>query len=366
MEIDAKPLVTAFYLPQYYPIPENDRFWGKGFTEWTNVTAAKPLFPGHEQPNLPADLGFYDLRVPETRQQQADLAKKFKIDAFCYWHYWFGGNKVVLERPLTEVINSGKPDYPFCLAWANQSWTGIWHGLENEIIFEQKYPGFGDYEEHFYYCLNAFKDKRYLTYKGRPVFVVYAPMQLPDPKVFTDYWNELARKEGFPGMYFIGISYHGWKMNDYGFDGKTVHEPSNIIMKYPNELFRIKLRKKIGKIPFFDSPKIYEYRKVVDSNPYTDYHDKKLFPTILPNWDNTPRSGKNGVIFRNSTPELFKKHLRSAFDYLLQNDVNPPIVFIKSWNEWAEGNYLEPDRKWGDRYLRMIKELKEEYKSKFD
>ena len=218
-----KPL--AFYLPQYHPIPENNEWWGEGFTEWTNVSKATPLFPGHYQPHIPSDLGFYDLRLEEARIAQADLAKQYGIEGFIYWHYWFGNGKTILERPFNEVLESGRPDFPFCLAWANQSWTGIWHGLENQILMEQQYPGKEDYEKHFYHVLPAFQDKRYIRVDGMPVFFVYLPQELPDSNAFIDQWNELAIKNGLDGIYFIGIHYIDWPHKKDGFDNKTIHQP---------------------------------------------------------------------------------------------------------------------------------------------
>src|SRR5208283_1156501 len=165
--------LIALYLPQYHPIPENDEWWGKGFTEWTNVVKAKPSFRGHRQPHIPADLGFYDLRVPETRIAQAELALEYGIGGFCYWHYWFGEGKKLLEKPFEEVLKSGEPDFPFCLAWANESWTGVWHGSPDKVLREQTYPGSNDDEAHFYYLLTAFRDSRYLKVDDRPIFYVY-------------------------------------------------------------------------------------------------------------------------------------------------------------------------------------------------
>src|SRR5439155_14140664 len=195
----------AFYLPQFHPIPENDRWWGPGFTEWTNVARATPLFPGHYQPRLPADLGFYDLRIPEVRVAQADLARAHGVEAFCYWHYWFAGKRL-LERPFTEVLESGEPDFPFCLAWANQSWSGIWHGAPDRVLMEQTYPGRRDHEDHFRVLVEAFADPRYVTVDGAPVFVVYAPRELPEPRRVTDVWRELAAKAGFPALHLVAVA----------------------------------------------------------------------------------------------------------------------------------------------------------------
>lgn len=166
--------VIAYYLPQFHPIPENDNVWGPGFTEWTNVAKARPVFHGHYQPRIPADLGFYDLRLPETREQQAQLAREAGVEGFCYWHYWMGNGKRLLQRPFDEVLNSGKPDFPFCLAWANHDWkTNTWKNKGgNQMICEQLYPGDEDYIAHFNYVLKAFKDHRYITVDGKPLFLI--------------------------------------------------------------------------------------------------------------------------------------------------------------------------------------------------
>src|SRR5437016_268415 len=199
-EIGARTI--AFYLPQYHPIPENDEWWGKGFTEWTNAAKAKPMFRGHYQPHIPADLGFYDLRVPETRAAQAELAREYGLEAFCYYHYWFAGKRII-ERPFNEVLASGQPDFPFCVCWANQTWTGIWHGAPNRILIEQTYPGFDDHRAHFETLLPAFRDRRYLTVDGKPLFIVYSPGGLPDSLRILEFWRELALKAGLPGLFLV-------------------------------------------------------------------------------------------------------------------------------------------------------------------
>ena len=203
-----KARVIAFYLPQFHPIPENDKWWGKGFTEWTNVAKAKPLFRGHYQPRIPADLGFYDLRVPEVREQQAQLAREAGIEGFCYWHYWFGNGKQLLERPFNEVLVSGKPDFPFCLGWANHSWTtGTWtRGGDAQMIAEQTYPGKNDYLSHFQYALRAFQDERYITVDGKPLFVIFDPYALPQD--FIPYWRELAEQAGLKGIHFVAYTFN--------------------------------------------------------------------------------------------------------------------------------------------------------------
>src|SRR4030067_795308 len=214
--------VIALYLPQYHPIPENDEWWGKGFTEWTNAAKAKPMFRGHYQPHTPADLGFYDLRVSETRIAQAEMAREYGIEAFCYYHYWFAGKRV-LERPFNEVLESGEPDFPFCLCWANQTWTCIWHGAPKRVLIEQTYPGYDDHRNHFDVLLRAFTDRRYVTVDGKPLFLIYEPLDIPEVKKMTELWRKWAEQAGLKGLYLVGYSWGLFYVpQEYGFDGSLV------------------------------------------------------------------------------------------------------------------------------------------------
>jgi lipopolysaccharide biosynthesis protein len=354
--------VIAFYLPQFHPIPENDRWWGTGFTEWTNVSKARPLYKGHYQPKIPSDLGFYDLRVPEARAAQARMAAEHGIEGFCYWHYWFAGKRL-LERPFNEVLKSGDPDFPFCLAWANQTWTGIWHGAPDRILVEQSYPGLKDYESHFNALVQAFHDPRYLKIEGKPIFIVYYPPGLPQPNRFADYWNELALNSGLPGIYFLGIADRKWDYKEQGFDG-SISDSLPIFLNqkkikkkgFLKKIVGKKNKKLFGNTILRAKPRIYFYKDFVEqSNPViNDSIDQ--YPCIVPNWDNTPRSQAKGVVLHDSTPELFRIHLKKALTEIKKKEFEKRIVFIKSWNEWAEGNYLEPDIKYGKAYLKVIKD----------
>ncbi len=361
---ERKVRLIAFYLPQFHPIPENNEWWGKGFTEWTNVTKARPLFRGHYQPHLPADLGFYDLRVPEVREEQANLAKQYGIYGFCYYHYWFAGKRL-LERPFCEVLESGKPDFPFCLAWANQTWTGVWHGAPDRKLIEQTYPGVKDYESHFYAVLDAFSDSRYITIEGKPVFLVFDPQQLPDPKRFTDCWRELAIKSGLKGLYFIGNAWSSWIPTDCGFDASIKDNlgrvRSNLQRSSRSHFDRIcrKLTSKDWRQLYrkvSSKPMVYLYKDIIKNvlPPLEEGFDQ--FPCVIPNWDNTPRSGVKGFVFHNSTPELFRVHLKEAITQVYERARDKRVIFVKSWNEWAEGNYLEPDQRFGKAYLEVVKE----------
>lgn len=347
----------AFYLPQFHPIPENDQWWGRGFTEWTNVANAKPLFKGHYQPRIPADLGFYDLRVNETRCQQATLAAKVGIEGFCYYHYWFAGKKI-LERPFNEVLNTGKPNFPFCLCWANESWTGIWHGSPDKMLIEQTYPGIEDHIQHFEYLLPAFKDPRYIKKEGKPVFVVYKPTEIVDAAKFADLWNSLAVKNGLPGIYIIGYSDRAeWnpikvgfnaKIFDFGFrrkDWVSKKEPlkwiKNFLGLWTGEATRAKYSE-------YSDSLAYSFLEQVKSINFD------VYSAVVHAWDNTPRSKNRGFLFYDSSPEKFDALLQQLINIASERYVGETFIFLKSWNEWAEGNYFEPDMKYGYAWLDVL------------
>jgi hypothetical protein len=344
--------IIAFYLPQYHPIPENDEWWGKGFTEWTNAAKAKPMFKGHYQPHIPADLGFYDLRLPEARIAQAEMAREYGVDAFCYYHYWFAGKRL-LERPLNEMVQSKQPDFPFCICWANQTWTGIWHGNPGRILVEQTYPGENDHRLHFQTLLPSFIDPRYVTVDGKPVFLIVSPNDMPDSQRVTDFWRQMALKAGLKGLYIIGVTTESdWRPQDYGFDASTLvrfPKPRWISRRRPMEWLIDKFQKKTGK------PAVYLYEEVLSELSPLKITHSSTYPCIMPNWDNTPRSGERGFVLHDSKPELFRVILKSAIKIANEMPDNQKIIFIKSWNEWAEGNYLEPDLKFGRAYLEVIK-----------
>jgi hypothetical protein len=353
--MENQPRLIAYYLPQYYPTPENDEFWGKGFTEWTNVTKAKPLFRNHRQPFLPSDLGFYDLRIPEVREQQAILAKEAGIYGFCYWHYWFGNGKKTLERPLKEVIASKKPDFPFCIAWANDTWSGRWHGLDDKIIFKQEYLGKKDYTAFFYDSLPLFEDSRYMKIDNKPIFKIYMPMALPDLSLFLALWHGLAQKNGFDGMYFIGIGNKVCLENGYdGYvsNGPVIPDSARYTTKFESAYYLLnghRLRDKIRNFPHI-GPQVFKYSAVVKA-VLNEPLSPNEFPLVLPNWDNTPRSARRGTVLQGSTPDQYGIYLRKALKLVEKKKKGEQLIFIKSWNEWAEGNILEPSIQWGKAYL---------------
>lgn len=343
----------AFYLPQFHPIPENDSWWGPGFTEWTNTAAARPLFPGHRQPDLPADLGFYDLRLAETRSAQADLARQYGVEAFCYWHYWFGGGKRILERPFAEVVASGQPNFPFCLAWANQSWTGIWHGAPKHVLVEQQYLGAEDDRAHFDAILPALRDDRYLRVDGKPVFYVFRPEHLPQPAMFIDRWQEMASKSGLRGLYLVaevsdllggGPKYTNVKAD--GFDFGVYQRLPADLNRWSRARMKV-IRKSLG------GPEIYPYSDRPIAWP--DEIDPGIHqPTVYPNWDNTPRSKRRGLVLHGATPDRFGVQVRDAVQRLAARPAEQRLLWVKSWNEWAEGNHLEPDRRYGHGWLKAL------------
>ncbi len=328
--------LISFYLPQFHPIAENDLWWGKGFTEWTNVAKAKPQFEGHYQPHLPAHLGFYDLRVPESRMAQANLAKRFGIDGFCYWHYWFEGQRL-LERPFNEVLASGEPDFPVCLAWANETWSRRWLGEEKEILLKQTYSHQDDLN-HIRWLIPAFADPRYIRIAGRPLFAIYRPLDLPDSQRTTDLFRDECHRHGIAEPFLIGINSH--RDIDYrqlGFDGTLGFEPQ------------------LGVVPgvMEDGIKMCDYvagrrrMNAVERN-------FPVYPSVFVSWDNTPRRNENGIVFINSSPSAFEDALRETIKSVRSRPIEEQVVFINAWNEWAEGNHLEPDQRYGLEYLEAV------------
>ena len=377
-----KARVIAFYLPQFHPVPENDEWWGKGFTEWTNVGKAKPLFKGHYQPRVPADLGYYDLRMPEVREAQADMAREAGIEGFCYWHYWFGNGKRILERPFNEVLESGKPDFPFCLGWANHSWTNkTWEvgtrKVKETTLLEMIYNK-EEYIKHFNEVLPAFKDKRYIQVDGNPLFLVFRPLEIPNPKEFIDLWQSLAKEHGLNGIHFVGISpsidvdkqstlnvfkrkipsegdFLYTNLFAQGFDAinsRGVFRAELLARSLFNIVKRYVLRVLFNHFVLAKMP-----QREINKFLYDEYDKlENVYPTLLPNWDRSARSGKQARIYTDSTPEVFKEQLLSALSLLEDKNDEHKILFLQSWNEWAEGNYVEPDLKYGHGFLNIIKE----------
>lgn len=360
--------IIAFYLPQYHPTPHNNEWWGEGFTEWTNVAKAKPLFRGHYQPKVPADLGFYDLRMPEIRRKQAEMAKEAGITAFCYYHYWFGNGHQELELPFNQVVESGEPNFPFCLCWANESWyRKFWNKegsvIDKKILAEQKYFGKDDDIAHFNSLLNAFKDPRYLRIDGKLVFLIYKPLGIPAAKNFMSNWQQLASVHGLGSFYFIGFTFEPdkeyMKILDMGFDAVTACR-----LGYGKQSKIVTAIHKVSSM-IINRPRVFNYKKIY---PYLigdiEKHKDNVFPTMVPNWDHTPRSGSNGYLYVNSTPELFQKHAEDVLGTVISKKKDNQICFIKSWNEWGEGNYMEPDLKYKKGYITALRKALDTVTSK--
>ena len=359
-----KARVIAFYLPQYHPTPENDKFWGKGFTEWTNVAKAKPLFKGHYQPRIPAALGFYDIRLPQVREAQAEMAREAGVEGFMYWHYWFGNGKMLLEKPFEEVLASGKPDFPFCLGWANHDWsTKTWKdqngmSLGVQMIAEQTYPGIEDDVLHFNYCLPAFKDKRYITVDGKPVFFIFAPNSHPYMSDFIQTWRRLAEEAGLKGIHFIGNCRGRNNLPEeimkYGFDAVVANHMYQAEAAAMGAVWKRRLNTLLSwHLGGLVLNKL-DYAKVMAGMIQEEDKKENFYPTIIPGYDRTPRAGRAANIYDKATPEAFKKHVHEAIEAVKDKDEEHKVVILKSWNEWGEGNYMEPDLKYGHAFLNAL------------
>lgn len=359
-----KARVIAIYLPQFHPIPENDEVWGKGFTEWTNVAQAKPLFKGHYQPRIPKDFGFYDLRMPEVREMQADYAQKAGIEGFMYWQYYFGNKKLLLERPFEEVLKTGKPDYPFCLGWANHSWqTKTWKRdsslLQGKtMIMEQRYDGVQQYIDHFMYNLPAFKDKRYIKIDGKPFFAIWNPGDNKEEiKLLIETWQKLAKENGIPGIHFVARNIDGENWKEMGFAAVYENREGKAILgRERRSLYQI-VRHAINKylgvtITILKADFEKRYKLLVTD----DSKREDVYPTLLAGYDRSPRAGRGGQLFYNFTPRSWRMHIKDVLEHVKDKEYEHNIVMLKSWNEWGESNYLEPDLRYGTSMLDALEE----------
>lgn len=334
-----RPKALAFYLPQYHPIPENDEWWGKGFTEWSNVSKAQPRFPGHYQPHLPGELGFYDLRLPEVRQAQADLAREHGIHGFAYYHYWFQGKRL-LERPFNEVLASGEPDFPFALCWANEAWTRNWEAETGQVLMPQHFSREDDLE-HIRWLLQAFADDRYIKIDGRPLMLVYRPALIPHIKATADLWRTEAQKAGFPDLYLCWVESWGPPPGGpeaFGLDASVGFMPAHGEQIYaPIEGLR--------------SHRVLDYRDSFERQLARSVPEWKRFPSVMLSWDNTARRAFGATIFDGATPDAYEEWLRRTVDTTLNVREEENYLFLLAWNEWAEGNHLEPDQRYGRQWL---------------
>ncbi len=380
---ERKARVIALYLPQFHPNEANDRFWGEGFTEWDNARKALPLFRGHRQPCLPADLGFYDLRNPSVRAAQAALARQAGIEGFCYWHYWFGGGKEALALPLDEAVRLGEPDFPFCVGWANHDWTtGSWRrekgGKNPETIFAQTYPGPEDEIRHFYRLLPCFRDRRYIRVEDKLLFLVFDPMALPRPKAWMDRWNGLARREGLRGFHFVGLcpSLPELRIRDMlridslaGADFDRVRALGfDAVMSTNQKYAEVRTGGALRKMVYGAARRV-KPGLLLEKYPYGDIArhfytpaDRRLdvYPQLLAGWDRSPRAGRRAIVYANRNPEDFERLARLCLNCVADKPPEKRIVFLNSWNEWGEGAYMEPDQFFGTQYLDALKrELQE-------
>src|SRR3984957_3492406 len=342
-----KPKALAFYLPQYHPIPENDEWWGKGFTEWHNVTKARPLFPGHYQPQLPGELGYYDLRVPEVRIAQAELAREHGVHGFVYYHYWFHGRRL-LERPFEEVLASGVPEFPFALCWANEEWTRGWDAQTGHVLVRQEFSEADD-RAHIRDLLRAFKDPRYITIDGRPLMLIYRPALIPDLIRTSEIWRSEVQRAGFPDLYLCwveswGIPPGGQGPKPFGLDASVGFMPVLGKQWHPA----------LGTL---GDHRILDYESAVTSA--IEFLDRpwKRFPSVMVGWDNTARRARGATIYHDATPERYEQWLRVTADSLANVRAEENYLFILAWNEWAEGNHLEPDQRYGRAFLEATRSV---------
>lgn len=372
--------VIAFYLPQYHPIEINDKYWGKGFTEWRNVTLAKPLFRGHYQPHLPADLGFYDLRIPEVREEQALLAEEAGVEGFCYWHYWFKKGEEVLERPLDEVVRLKKPNFPFCIGWANHSWkTSTWTKLttSDQYIFKQEYLGNTDHIAHFYRLLDAFRDERYIKVEGKLLFIIYDILGFENFLEFKSLWNQLAIENNLPGFYFVShmetVGHISVKtILTSGYIDKMINASiKNAFLSGADGIGTINMRNaefkaygKLCKLIYSASRRYlssfilekYDFKKIIQNILIEQNKQNNVFPEIINGNDRSPRAGRKAIIYYNVTPDSFYDGAKKVIDYVQHKDYDHRIIFLNSWNEWGEGMHMEPDLKYGKGFINALRD----------
>lgn len=347
---------VAFYLPQFHAIPENDEWWGEGFTEWTKVKPCLPRFPGHYQPHVPADLGYYDLRDPSVREAQAALARQYRIDAFCYYHYWFEGRRL-LNGPIDAVIATGEPNFPFCLCWANESWTRTWQSEGGSLLMPQTYSPEDD-ERHGRWLAEIFADPRYLRFRGRPIFLVYRASFLPDARRTTDLWRTLVTSAGLPEPYLCRVESSRREQRDpasLGFDAAVEFQPEwRRLGAWPRRsvLSLRRIAQRLGlPTPSEAGCYRYDYEKVVSRMLAKDDVPYPRFPGVAPSWDNSARRERGAVVLDGATPAGYRRWLEGVVRRERARGRSDSLVFVNAWNEWAEGCHLEPDQRWGRAFL---------------
>lgn len=359
--------IIAFYLPQFHTFPENDEWWGKGFTEWTTVRKSKKLFIDHNQPRVPLNDNYYNLTNPDTMIWQAKIAKKYGIYGFCYYHYWFDG-KMLMEKPMEIMLKNKAIDIPFCICWANENWTRAWADNDKEILIDQTYGNVEDWKDHFNYLLQFFKDERYIKKDGKPVLVIYRPEIIPTCVEMLTLWQQMARENGFPGIsfiyqqkYFNHQKEESGKLFDYGIEyqpGLAFQKVLDTKLKYFPSRFINYIADRIPSLKRFNKITYFEYDEVWGEILRTLPRDDKMIPGAFVDWDNTPRHGVRGSVVINNTPEKFKKYLSKQV-VRAREIYKKDVIFMFAWNEWGEGGYLEPDEKNGFAYLEAVQKVLE-------
>jgi lipopolysaccharide biosynthesis protein len=369
--------IITFYLPQYHPIPENDRWWGAGFTDWVNVKKCRPYFKNHYQPHEPGDLGYYDLRDPSILESQANLARAHGISAFCYYHYWFNG-KLLLHQPLEEMLASQNPDFPFCLCWANENWTRAWDGMDKHILIAQKYST-ADHEAHIKWLISVFNDKRYVKINGKPLFLLYRADRVPDLQKTVYFWKKSVRSAGFPDLYFCAVQSNfptctGKELIEMGFDSIVDFQPNireyqraSLINKLPRKLARwffkfiSRFYKKALPLYYYFSARILSYQKMAEMVVRKQAACScKTFSCVFPSWDCSARI-PDAVVIQNLSPDLYGQWLRQMGNRTIRRfEPEEQILFVNAWNEWAEGCHLEPDKRFGRAFLEETKKVYQE------
>ena len=370
--------LIAFYLPQFYAFPENDKWWGKGFTEWTNVKKSKPLYKGHYQPTIPLNHNFYTLDNIEVIQWQVNIAKQYGVFGFCFYHYWFGEDRILMEKPVELFLNHPEIDFPFCLSWANHNWTKTWNGGggEKELLMDMRYGDKEEWEKHFDYLLPFFMDKRYIQVDGKPVLVIYLPQDIPCLNDMLMFLQKRAIESGLNGLTIISQAplfdekvisamdycieyepnYSRRLSNSVSLFEYLIGRNKGVSHKYLKDsiLYRIKERikkitkSKLCKVITYDYDAIWEF---IVSRPFAN---KKMISGAFVNCDVTPRRQDRAQIYKGATPLKFANYMKQLVSKV-QNQGNIQIIFISAWNEWGEGMYLEPDEKNGYGYLEGVK-----------
>lgn len=357
--------IIAFYLPQFHTIPENDEWWGKGFTDWMNVKKAKPLFGGHQQPRVPLNGNYYDLSDPECIRRQALMAKLYGVDGFCFYHYWFGG-KLLLEKPAELLLQHTDIDLPFCFSWANEPWARTWDGKAHKILIDQIYGEQKDWEDHFHYLLPFFKDSRYMKINSAPVFLIYKSQSIPCASEMMDCWNRLAIEAGFNGIHFVEtIRNNRLDSRKLPFRNRVEFEPANIlndiglVRLYVNRARRMAVTT-MNKLLRQHRPlsKVHRFADITRTSLNTPQPEGTWGGAFV-GWDNTPRRGLSATIILPPSKEQFKNYLKAKIRKTV-SCYHTDYIFINAWNEWAEGTVLEPDTQNGYNYLEVIKEVKNE------